>query len=241
MLPGFEVGRAAVANAVARAGATMLRLEEALPDSEWQSWLLEAVARATVAIADVTDHNAFVMYELGLVHARQLPTILIVDARNDRVPATILGSPFLPYDWQDMSSFQNRLTDYVSDERGQIASRLENAHWVSEQLSTGWYKQALSLLSQFCADTYAVVTPVTLQEFSLRLSISHARGQSLPDSGDFGRLAHHLLSYIVEAADNVATMRLIVDWAAGLTTSVQQRAGLFQARLREHRTRAAFP
>jgi hypothetical protein len=87
MLEGYERIRAVVASAVKGSGALMSRLETALPDSEWQYWLLDAVERADLLLVDVTDHNPFVMYELGLAHHRMLPAIFIVnqanDARND--------------------------------------------------------------------------------------------------------------------------------------------------------------
>jgi hypothetical protein len=95
MLLGYEGVRAAVRQAVELSGAVMRRLEDLLPDPEWQLWVTRAIEAADVVIAGVTDNNAFVMYELGVAHARRARTVLIVNRRNGSIPATVKGSYFV--------------------------------------------------------------------------------------------------------------------------------------------------
>ena len=113
MLAGYERVRDAVARAVAGAGVSLRRLEQALPDAEWQCWLVHSIRTASFVVADVTDHNPFVMYELGLAHGRELPTLLIVDSKHERIPATVLGSPFLTYNNCDLDRFEEELTAWI--------------------------------------------------------------------------------------------------------------------------------
>ncbi|GAA0560563.1 hypothetical protein GCM10010172_49610 [Paractinoplanes ferrugineus] len=185
----------------------MLRLEELLPDVEWQLWLISTLRQATAAVVDITDHNAFVMYELGLAHAHRLPTLLIVDSRNERVTPTVLGTPFLPYDVDDLGWFEKQLASAVS--------RLSTGSVFSPS-----YEQALSLATKFSATTGQAVDTVSRREFATRLDVATGRGDlprrpvGVGDAGPTGAgAALHLLARVVKNADDVRLMRSLWDWS----------------------------
>jgi hypothetical protein len=198
MLPGFEAARAAVARGVHDSGAIMLRLEEYMVDAEWQRWLVHTVRRASVVLADVTDHNPFVMYELGLAHARQLPTLLIVDTRNERVSATVLGTPFLPYDVDHLPGFESRLATAL-------------ARLTTGVTFTPSYAHARALTDDFSAATGLAVPTVSRDEFATRIEVAIDRGD-LPLDGPGEAL--YLLARVVENADDVGVMRALWEWSA---------------------------
>lgn len=58
--------------------------------------ILESLVQAEVVIADVTDRNANVFYELGVRHALRRGTILVSQG-TDHVPSDLRGYWFLPY------------------------------------------------------------------------------------------------------------------------------------------------
>src|SRR5687768_13131946 len=97
MYAGFEEIRAAVARTVQDAGFEMCRLEVEIQDSAWHLWLMASAAAADIVLVDLTGHNPFVMYELGYVHHRQLPTAFIVNARDKQIPATVRGAVCTAY------------------------------------------------------------------------------------------------------------------------------------------------
>jgi hypothetical protein len=198
MLAGFEAPRAGVARGVRASGMVMLRLEELMPDAEWQQWLIHTLPRASVVLADVTDHNPFVMYELGLAHARRLPTLLIVDSRNKRVSATVLGTPFLPYDIDDLAAFERKLATAI-------------ARLVTGSTYSPSYEYALSLAESFSAATGLEVDTVSRREFATRLDVATQRGD-LPLTGS-GQVLY-LLARAVKNADDVGLMRLLWEWSA---------------------------
>jgi hypothetical protein len=210
MLPGYEAIRATVARAVERAGFDLRRLEVLLSDPEWQLWLLDALPQAAFALVDVTDHNPFVMYELGLAHSRRVPAILCMNARNPSVTATVLGSPFLPYEDEGLEATEAALVRWMTlqAEVAQVsaASRQELADDVR-------YATGLALVERFCADAGVWVQVVSRDEFRLRCRVAEGRGDLRLTAGHPQWLALQLLPRMVQNADDTALMRALVAWS----------------------------
>jgi hypothetical protein len=207
MLKGYEAIREVVARAIAGAGVTMSRLEEILPDAEWQYWLVESVRRADFALADVTDNNPFVMYELGLVHNQQLPSLLIVNSRNEQIPATVLGTPFLSYDEQDLYGFEADLSAAIQTLAQESGTSVRQLGSVGDP-----YQQALALLQRFRLETSIPVEPVGPDEFRTRLQVAEARGDRGSRKGEGKPVAWYLLSRIISNSDKVKTMNALTTW-----------------------------
>ena len=217
MLEGYEDIRAVVSRALSSAEITMRRLEELLPDHDWQYWLVESVGQVDFVLADVTDHNPFVMYELGLVHQRKLPTVLIVNGRNDRVSATVLGSPFLSYDTQRLNRFEGELTRALQAAGEEAMAHLETHHpSPSEEIISQWYAQVSDLLETFIAETEIAVEPVRLEEFTTRLRVATRRGARPPSKGGTARLATYLMPRLIRDADKVEVMKKLSSWLSSL-------------------------
>ena len=216
MLAGYEAIRATVADAIGDAGLRMTRLEEVLPDPEWQWWLLAAMPSAVCGLVDITDHNPFVMYELGLAHSRRLPTLLIVDARNERVSATVLGTPFLPYDRARLDSYRPTLTAWLRILADSSAAGSPNAAEGQLLDSAQSYSIASRLLGRFKEHVGEPIDAVSRAEFDTRLLVAEGRGECSPRSLNQRVLAFHLLPRIIRAADEVRIMSAVVDWVASL-------------------------
>jgi len=207
MLAGFEGIRASVARGVRASGTVMLRLEEVLADADWQYWLIRTVPQASVVLADVTDHNPFVMYELGLAHARRIPTLLIVDSRNERVSATVLGTPFIPYAVNDLEAFENELAKAIEE--------LVSNPTITPDISHS-YEYALALAEGFATATGLPVDTISLDEFTTRLDVATDRGDLCP-AGTWKDL--YLLARTVRHADDVQLMRSLRNWSTAAVTT----------------------
>ena len=211
MLAGYERIREVVRRVVSAGGASMCRLEEALPDPEWQRWLVDSVRTAHFVVADVTDHNAFVMYELGLAHSRGLPGLLIVDSRNERVSATVLGSPFLPYDTSDLASFEKDLSTLVASKVAEVPSA-RPATQAHDPTYRDLYQQALWLFHQFRVNTSLDIRPVSAEEFAVRLAVAAGRGERIRTGVERLEDAWCLMPRIVRDSDQVKRMQTIWNW-----------------------------
>jgi len=89
--------------------------------------ILDALNRADVVIADVTDRNPNVFYELGVRHAIRDATILIAQRLED-VPFDLQQLPVHVYDWKTREgkrAFRSRIRELlilIDNERGSAMS-----------------------------------------------------------------------------------------------------------------------
>ncbi|MDT5272816.1 MAG: hypothetical protein QOH49_5002 [Acidobacteriota bacterium] len=60
--------------------------------------IFSEIAKADLIIADITDVNPNVMYELGIAHALKKPVLHIVEKGAERIPFDLAGSLYYVYD-----------------------------------------------------------------------------------------------------------------------------------------------
>jgi hypothetical protein len=84
--------------------------------------VIEHVIRARLVIVDLSFHNPNVFYELSLRHACGLPTVQIIQAK-DQMPFDIQQFRTIPIDNTDIYSFVPKLEVY----RSQIATQVREA------------------------------------------------------------------------------------------------------------------
>jgi hypothetical protein len=210
MYAGFEEIRATVARVVDEAGFEMRRLEVEIEDSAWLLWLLDSVDAADVVLADLTDHNPFVMYELGCAHHRQLPTALIVNARDQRLPATVRGAVCTAYGYLS-PHFENDLAGHLRDMwSGCMSARRDSPARTS---AADLYRMAQMTADEFDRVSETTFSRVGETAFRSRLAVARRRGtpdpRCLPDRAA-GRC---LLTLLFVDSDQVDIMRAIGDWS----------------------------
>ncbi len=211
MFPEFAEVRSVVADAIESAGATMSRLDVVLPDPEWQEWLIQAIERADFFLADLTDHSPFVTYELGLAHSRRLPSVLIVNAHNDTIPATVRGTSFLVYDDSSLERFGTELITEIQATINAMAEPvLEEATSRAALLST--YRKAREELESLRAAGLDV-QPVGQDEFCTRMAVAWARGDQVsPWCSSVSSMT--VLARLIADSDRVEVMASLRSLAA---------------------------
>lgn len=109
----FEAVYEFIASAVAQAGAVVQRADTAvLPGEDFSTGLLNAIKKADLLIADVSNANPNVMYEVGLAQAGQKPLVLIADSSRN-VPFDLAGMRVLIYDIANPIEFASRLRQQI--------------------------------------------------------------------------------------------------------------------------------
>ncbi len=213
MLDEFRLVRSAVADAISSAGLEMRRLEEELRDSDWLRWLLEALSEADLVLADVTDNNPFVSYELGLAQGRGLPIAVIVDAKNGRIPATVHGAPFLPYG-DDLDVFGEALAGWLNEMASDL-TRSDIPRLVVDPAASNDaanYELALSLARDLESQTPVRIEPVSLAEFRTRMKVAEIQGDLVAQLPLGRRATRSLLARVICRSDEVRVMEAIEDW-----------------------------
>jgi hypothetical protein len=221
MFPEYGDVRRVVAESIATAGAEMHRLEEALPDPEWQWWLIQEIERADFVLADLTDHNPFVAYELGLAHSRRLPALLIVNARNDAITATVKGTPFLAYDDDALGTFGEELTSELTAIIAALAAPVPNGLPTVADLIDA-YRAGCARL-EVARAAGVEVQPVASDEFRTLMAVAWARGDRVaPWNEAAGELS--LLARLVADADRIEVMAALRRWAEDRTSPQRKSA-----------------
>ncbi len=107
--------------AAREAGYTVERFDQMPPGALFTSFILERIRRADLIVADVSQHNPNVMYELGFAHALRKPTILLASTKSDdsKLPADLAGFRYLLYDPANLRV----LTELVGSEIKEVALR----------------------------------------------------------------------------------------------------------------------
>jgi hypothetical protein len=209
MLAGFESIRASVAHAVEEAGLEMLRLEVEIEDSAWHAWLLDALERADVVLADLTDHNAYVMYELGCAHQRGLPVCCIVDARNGRITSSVRGCPFIPY-----GDGQAGFESMVSEDLRQLLGAA--GPWQPGSEIDSMLHEADELADAFDRTRGDAFARVPAEVFASRMVVAARRGHPDPRRMTVSARARHLLAWRLAESERVDVMQALGHWSASL-------------------------
>lgn len=103
----FEPVRMAVVDAAQRAGLSLVRPDSTAETGTIVEQILDALGSADIVIADVSEANPNVMYELGFVHGTQRPVILI-SSDLPQVPFDIASLRAIHYghDLKDLNEFR---------------------------------------------------------------------------------------------------------------------------------------
>ena len=105
----FEAVYELVLSAASKVQATVQRADSAIPTgADFPTTLQTVIQSADVLIADVSNANPNVMYELGLAQAGQKPLILIADSSRN-IPFDLTGMRVLIYDVANPGEFVARL------------------------------------------------------------------------------------------------------------------------------------
>ena len=214
MYAGFEGIRAHVARILERVGLEMRRLEAEIADSAWHHWLLESALAPDMVLVDLTHNNPFVMYELGYVHYRKFPTLFIMNASEQRIPAIARGSVCSVYG-DGHEHFEDDLVEHLRLLVGTCLNVPGDDHRRRPKMTAGLYEIATAALDELDAAIGHRLPRVDEQEFWLRLEISRRRGA--PDPACLsGRMQHrYLMTLLVSESDRVRVMETICDWSFG--------------------------
>ena len=101
---GFEVLRQVIAKSLREMRVEPLLLENLRPSGDVAEMTLGEIRRADFVIADLTDNNPNVTYELGYARGLEKPLLVLVQ-RNARVPfnvSSFLVNVYKPDDPEDL-------------------------------------------------------------------------------------------------------------------------------------------
>jgi hypothetical protein len=207
MLRGYEAVRATVAATVAECQLHLVWLENLLEDWEWLEWLYASISQCDVVVANPSQHNAFVMYEVGVARKNGRPMIVMLDRDDSQLSGSLDGSPFLLYSNGRLDDFAVRLRADLS-----LLAQASICDTVASSNPGSYYREAVRLLKRFTHETGRRVKELDEGAFNKRLSHSVGHGTFFPAlvGTPLGEAA--LLAALIRSSRMVDTMDAIRGW-----------------------------
>jgi len=91
-------------------GLEVVRFDQLPAGAQSANAFIDAVRTSDFIVADMTEKNPNVYYELGIAHGLRKPTILIVSYRsNDSIPSDLSGFQYVVYDPENLDALSHSL------------------------------------------------------------------------------------------------------------------------------------
>jgi hypothetical protein len=155
------------------------------------------IVDADVIIADITDRNPNVFYELGLAEASGKKVVLITADPIKEAPTDI----------RHLDCIQYNLANHI-----EFLDRIDNAiHHVFAERYERMLGRARELLLEFNTYFHAEYAEATPEEFQRRM-IHREKTQGTLDEADKADVVECLLPRIIQDSGDASTMRRIMEW-----------------------------
>ena len=107
----YEPAHRAVLEVLRELGFDTFRVDDDIKaGARWANEITDAIQRADLIVADVSDKNPNVMYELGYAHALRKQTILLLSTEHSGdVPVDLAGYQMLTYSPQHLDELRHQL------------------------------------------------------------------------------------------------------------------------------------
>jgi nucleoside 2-deoxyribosyltransferase len=95
-------------------GVKVSSVEDISAGASWVEYIKTAIEQANFIIADLSDSNPNVMYEVGYAHAMRKPVLPIVQASTQDIPFNLSGYQYVVYDANDPGSLRQRVQNWTA-------------------------------------------------------------------------------------------------------------------------------
>lgn len=150
-----------------------------------------SIRSADVVIADCTGANPNVLYELGIAHAHEKPTLLLTADTPESAPTDIRGYEFIQYSFDDENSLMRRVNRALQS----IVASPDND-----------YEWAQQILSEYTNATGTHLTAVDSDEFERRVVHKLGPGEST------SRRVEVMLPEIIEERLTIQDALAMQEW-----------------------------
>jgi hypothetical protein len=113
-----------IVDVLKRAGVFAILPGEAVAGAgaQWADERLESLHSSDFIIADLSESNPNIIFQLGVAHGLRKPLIILVSTKVEaKIPSDLLGYQYITYDPFDPSDLEDRLGRFVHG----IQKRLE--------------------------------------------------------------------------------------------------------------------
>lgn len=155
------------------------------------------IETSDVVLADCTDRNPNVFYELGIAHTLNKKVILISMDDIKEAPTDIRHYEFIKYTLDKHEEFLAKLDNALSNV---FVGRYEYL-----------YDKAISILNEFLRDNNLNIHPNKKELFITKV-ITKERIQPVPDIAEEMKLRQFLLPLIIDISTDFELMEKVTKW-----------------------------
>lgn len=138
--PPDMVYRKLIRPVVEQFGLTVLRADELYSPGSIPEQIRTAIQQARLCVADLSDRNPNVLYEVGIAHTLGKPTVLLTTDAED-IPFDLRTIRFIVYDHKSLESARVNLERAVQNVLGE--DRVDEAQRL---IDSGMYRAAVAIL-----------------------------------------------------------------------------------------------
>ena len=113
-----------------------------------------AINESRLVIADLTDRNPNVFYELGIAHALHRPVILITQNPETDIPFDVKDVRYIGYGMENLSDLKKKFPDFVKDALTTLPTR-----WDKNYRPQAWAGSYIKVTSVEAPTTVSVGQP----------------------------------------------------------------------------------
>jgi uncharacterized protein YutE (UPF0331/DUF86 family) len=176
--------------AVADVGLVALRADHLRPSRLISEQVRAAIRESRICMADISDSNPNVLYELGIALAQSKPVVLLARV-GSHLPFDIMDQRFILYDPDDLESAIPHLRTYL-----QALLEMGRLQEAEQLISAGMYRAAIAVIG------------VVLEHTLIRLLASSPKSDS-PRVRSIGAMADALFKMGVITRDERDSLRRI--------------------------------
>lgn len=161
----------------------------------------DEILRADLVIAEVTDGNPNVLYEVGLAHASSKPVLFLTRKPPEQAPVDIRQFEFVEYELGNHVDFLSKLNNAISNAFGAAYAEL--------------YERACEFLRRTNAETGLQCQPQSLDIFQLLVKRGEQTG-GVPAAKAEDLLAQFLLPKIILDFTDPRVIQRCGEWLQSL-------------------------
>ncbi|QUY43288.1 TIR domain-containing protein [Acaryochloris marina] len=106
--------RQIIVDILQRNGVEPIIPEEFVAGARWADEMLESLRLSDFIIADLSEFNPNVIFELGVAHGLRKPFIILISSESEgQIPSDLSGYQYLTYNPHDSYELHERLTRFV--------------------------------------------------------------------------------------------------------------------------------
>ena len=216
-----KVYQRAIRPAVEKAGLACIRADERLSPTPILFDIYDAILSARVVLADISEPNANVYYELGIGHALKQHVILLCE-KDVKLPFDISGIRHISYEWAmgGDEALQSAIEQSLQTVLAEPTKRLSESKHIIERGYRVWSKSPVGTPGEITISQEQYVELVLSWD---EIDISEEEAAYLAHAAAYyGKLMRSVTERV--RTNRHAISALVVEAAAGSTTRVPWRA-----------------